>query len=156
MLLEGMLESIQRTFPFLRDEGFQVIYRSKDSYPYHTIRIGFESKVRNIRLLFLQEAGTGLYIGSLDKPFTNESEWFYFRRLIDFILKRPLRWKSPSNGQPYDQHIMNDLMEIGKEFQQHSEKIYSMFRDENAIKEWDADFREYVNKEIQRKLKRPK
>lgn len=155
MALEIMLEIIQREFSFLEKEGFRVIHKSEGSYPNHIIRIGLESKARNMRLLFVQEAGTGLYIGSTRMSFLDESGWFYFERLVDYIQGRSLRWRTSRTDKPLLDGVLDDLAKMAKEFRQYNNKIYSMFRDQNTITEWDSDFESYVNKEIQDRLKRP-
>ncbi len=156
MQLIQLLDVIESEFSFLFVRwGFNVVYKSENLYP-PDIRIGLASKKYNFKILFLYQRVVSLYIGSASRSFEDEGEWLYFRHFVDFILKRPLRWHPLHLDKPYKKYVLDDLIDIRNEFMQFNKEIFKMFRDENALKEWEPNFRSYVREEIQRKIERSK
>jgi len=104
-------------------------------------------------LLFIQEWGISLFIGTPDKSFAKEEGWSNCERLLDFVLKRPLRWPPMKLNMPYSKYLIEDITHNGREFENLSDQIFSMFVDESTIEKWKPSFENYVRQEIQRKYK---
>jgi hypothetical protein len=148
-----LLKIIQEAYKFLFTKyKFRIAFKSERQHPFQ-IRVGLESDFQRIKLLFIHEWGTSLFIGTLDKSFTDEDEWFNCERLVDFILKRPLRWPPLKLNKPYFTYLVEDITHNGQEFASLIDQIISMFIDESAIEQWRPNFENYVRQEIQRKYK---
>ncbi len=151
MRLEELLTMIAHEFSNVFVENdFQLTYQYERPYPTH-FRIGYSSGKLNIKLLFVYEWRTSLYIGTPDNSFEDEAGWFYFERLVDFMLKRPMRWDEGYTNKTYAEFLKEDLANIGKELEQYSDQVFPLFRDKATIEKWESSFRNYVDEEMLRK-----
>ncbi len=158
MSIEELMKLIEKTFPsFSLEKGFQVKYQYERPHP-HLIRVGLESKKYYLKLMFVYEREVSLFLGTQRLSYLDEGDWFYFERLVDYIVKRPMRWKPYDVEMPYHEYLIKDIYNKGKEFEQYSELIFNVFRDKSTVEKWESDFRSYVDMEIQRRfpnLKKP-
>jgi len=155
--LQELLKNIQKSFSFLFERyNFVVTYTFERLYPPH-IRIGVESdQLPYIKILFVHEWATSVMIGTQSAEFENDVGWFSVRRIISFMLKRPLRWAPDKLDAPYKQFLLESLEEIATEFNHFSERIFDMFSNGESIKQWEENYRRYVRGEIQHKFNQPK
>ncbi len=56
-------------------------------------------------------------------------------------------------NMPYSKYLIEDITHNGREFENLSDQIFSMFVDESTIEKWKPSFENYVRQEIQRKYK---
>jgi hypothetical protein len=82
------------------------------------------------------------------------SGWVDARRFLDFISKKPLRWKPPYQaGTNYVEAVFSGLAD---ELRPHMPKILEMFRDAKEVSSWKPRFDEYVRSEVERQYHVPK
>jgi hypothetical protein len=153
MTLENLLSLLKSKFNFLfTEEGFNVSYTFERLYPVD-IRVGLESSIHNIKLLFLHEWATSLFIGPLNRTFEDITKLFYFEHLLDYINKHSLRWPSSEPVKNYNEFVINNLITIGKEFKRNQIEIYNLFKDEKEIQLWEAKYRSYIDIEFKKRYK---
>jgi hypothetical protein len=156
MSLEELIRMINHDFSkIFMEQGFELNYQFERPHPNH-IRVGYCSEKLKIKLLFVYEWSTSLYIGTLEKLYKDEMGWFYFERLVDFVLKRPMRWDDDNINKPYKEFLKEDLANSAKEFEKYSNQIFPLFRDKTAVEEWESGFRKYVREETQRRYSQKK
>ena len=150
MDLEELLSLIDEIFsPTFEKYGFKVVYQNAPHIRH--LRVGLTSDTVRVNLLFLHERFTGLHIGLQSKSFEDDSGWVYFEYLVDYLLQRPLQDKEPAEGQAYVDFLKENLVSIGKIFEEHCEQIFPLFKDQSTINTWEADFKNYVRTENRRR-----
>jgi hypothetical protein len=156
MTIEDILQMINENFlPVFKAKGYSLTYKFARTYPKH-IRIGFESTTSNVKLLFVYEMMISLFIGTIEKPFTDEGEWIYFNWFVDFLLKRPICSVPEQSNKPYIDFLKEDLANTGREFEKYNEQIFPLFHDKTASIKCETDYRNYVREENNRKYSQPK
>jgi hypothetical protein len=136
MNTKTILKLIQESYNFLfTNHKFNITFKSERTHP-PQIRIGLESDLYNIKLLFIHEWGITLFISTLDQSFDKEDGWFNCERIVDFVLRRPLRWPPLELKTSYKEYLVEDMLSNGREFEKLSSQIFDMFVDESTIKQW--------------------
>lgn len=153
MSVKELSENIEKSFHFLFERfGFVVAYTFERSCPVN-LRIGLESnKFLNIRILFVHEWATSIMIGSRDAKFDEDLNWFSLSRIVDFLLKRPLRWPQDHIDMPYKKFLIMNLEESAKELVKHGENIFTVFNDAESFKQWVPEFTNYVNNDMRKRF----
>ena len=127
MNIDRTTNLIQTSYKFLFSKyKFGITFKSERKHPLH-IRVGLESDLYKIKLLFVHEWGISLFISALDTSFVNDDGWVNCERIIDFIKKRPLRWPPLKLNEPYLEYIVKDMNKNGQEFEKLSKQIFKMF-----------------------------
>jgi hypothetical protein len=159
MSIKEFSENIEKFFHFLFERfDFVVVYTFERSYPIN-LRIGLESnKFLNVRILFVHEWATSVMIGSRNAKFDEDLNWFSLSRIVDFLLKRPLRWPQDHIDMPYRKFLIMNLEEAAKELVKYGENIFAIFNEVKNFNQWTVEFNNYVNNDIHNRLgetKRP-
>jgi len=154
MDLQELNGYIKKDFDFLfNNYQFSTKYSIERAKPFH-IRVGLESlKYPIIKILFIHEWATSVMLGYKDAEFEKDLGWISQKRLVDFILKRKLRWPPDKVEMPYKEYILKDLSQSAMELEEYCEIIFRMFADTKTIEQWKPDFEKYVKMEIYDKLK---
>lgn len=151
MSIDEFLKLIENDFlPLLNGKGFQVSYRYERRYP-HLVHVGLDAKEYYLRILFSYEDQIGLFVGTKKHTYLDESDWFYLRRLIDFVVQRPMRWDPLGGEMLYHEYLLGRFHEQVNEFAQYQDQIFRIFENESTVLKWETDFRRYVRQEIHKK-----
>lgn len=157
MSLQDLLKNVREKFAFLFDKyDFKITHTYERLYPVN-IKIGLESvKYPYIKILFIHEWATSVMIGSRDASFEDDTGWFSMRRIVDFRLKRSMRWPPSKIDTPYEQYLLIDLSHSAIELKEHWGIFFEMFSDGNQINKWAADFKKYVATNVRRRFSQSK
>src|SRR3990172_5252992 len=96
MVLSDLVSLAQTLFPYLFERyGFKLVRsREGSKAQYRSYEVGVQGSMR-MAFLYEDPSVAAVVLGTLQDDFDKVGEWVDARRLLDYIHKGPLRWKSP-------------------------------------------------------------